>query len=71
MLTVPDLSRAFAVETYVAERAGQWVVDIVVLFPDEAVHRTVNTYRSRRRAEIAASWIKRAAQREIGEPRDG
>lgn len=67
---MPD-DAAVAVETYVKEESGRWVVEIVVIFPDEAVHRTVNNYRTRREAEVAASWIKRAAQRDIEGPRNG
>lgn len=62
---------AIAVETFVSEEAGRWKVEIVVVFPDEAVRRTVNAYRTRRHAEIAASWVKRAAQRDIEGPTNG
>jgi len=62
---------AIAVDTFVSEEAGRWKVEIVVIFPDEAVRRTVNHYRTRRHAEIAASWIKRAAQRDIQGPLHG
>lgn len=62
---------AIAVDTFVSEDAGRWKVEIVVIFPDEAVRRTVNHYRTRRHAEIAASWIKRAAQRDIQGPLHG
>jgi hypothetical protein len=46
-------------------------VDIVVIFEDEVIRRTINTFRSERRAQAAASWIKRAAQRDIQGPIDG
>jgi hypothetical protein len=62
---------AYAVETYVEQERGQWVVDIVVIFEDEAVRRRINTYRTERRARIAAEWIKRAAQRDIKGPLNG
>jgi hypothetical protein len=62
---------AIAVETFVSQDAGRWKVEIVVIFPDEAVRRTVNHYRTQRHAEIAASWIKRAAQRDIEGPLHG
>lgn len=66
----PDAARqAAAVETFVREESGQWVVDIAVAFPDGVVRRTVNTYRTRRHAEIAARWILRAADRDIDGPR--
>lgn len=60
-----------AVETYVTEQSGRWVVEIVVVFPDEAVRKTVNDYNSKREAEIAASLIKRGANRDIEGPVNG
>lgn len=62
---------AIAVDTFVSLDAGRWKVEIVVIFPDEAVRRTINHYRTQRQAEIAASWIKRAAQRDIEGPLHG
>lgn len=56
---------AIAVETYVEERNGRWVVEIVVIFPDEAVRKTINDYPTKRHAEVAASWMKRGAQRDL------
>lgn len=66
----PD-APALAVETSVVEDRGRWAVEIVVIFPDEAIRRRVNSYPSRRQAEIAASWVKRAAQRDIEGPIHG
>ena len=66
-----DGGPALAVETYVVEDRGQWAVEIVVIFPDVAIRRTVNRYRTRRHAEIAASWIKRSASRDIEGPIHG
>ncbi|MEM9042712.1 MAG: hypothetical protein AAGD33_22740 [Actinomycetota bacterium] len=63
--------QAIAVDTTVREVRGRWVVEIVVVFPDEAVHRTVNDYPTRRHAEIAAQWIRRAADRDIEGPIHG
>lgn len=62
---------AIAVDTTVVERSGRWAVEIVVIFPDEAIRRTVNDYPTRRHAEIAAGWIKRAAERDIEGPVNG
>lgn len=63
--------RAYGVETYLEQVRGQWAVDIVVIFEDEVVRRRVNTYRTERMAQIAAEWIKRAAQRDIEGPIHG
>ncbi|MFW2382132.1 MAG: hypothetical protein ACN4GZ_10265 [Acidimicrobiales bacterium] len=60
-----------ATETFVELDGGVWHVDIVVVFSDEAVRRRVNTYRTRREAEIAATWIRRAADRDIEGPVHG
>lgn len=60
--------RAVSADTFVREEEGQWIVDIVVAFPDGVVRRSVNKYRTRRHAEIAASWIRRAADRDIEGP---
>jgi len=60
-----------AVETYVTEQSGRWVVEIVVIFPDQAIRKTVNDYNTKRHAEIAASLIKRGANRDIEGPVNG
>lgn len=60
-----------AVETYVTEQSGRWVVEIVVIFPDEAVRKTVNEYHTKRHAELAASLIRRGADRDIEGPING
>lgn len=59
------------VETHVVAERGRWFVEIVVIFTDEAVRRRVGDYPSKRHAEIAASWIKRGAQRDIEGPIHG
>jgi hypothetical protein len=41
------------------------VVEIIVVFPDEVVRKTVGDYRTRRHADIAAGWIKRSASRDL------
>lgn len=65
MTEQPPGDPAIAVETYVEERNGRWVVEIAVIFPDEAVRKTINDYPTKRHAEVAASWMKRAAQRDL------
>ena len=62
---------AIAVDTVVTEERGRWVVEIVVVFPDGAVRRRINDYPTRRRAEIAADWIVRTADRDIEGPLNG
>lgn len=64
MIGVADPSDvARTVETVVVPERGQWVV--VVVFDDGVVRTRIGTYRSRRRAELAADLIKRAAEREL------
>ena len=55
---------AIEIETYVDNVKGQWEVSLVVVFPDEVVRKTISTYHTQRMAELAASWIKRAARRD-------
>lgn len=62
---------ALAIETYVTERNGRWVVEVAVIFTEEAVRKTINDYPTRRQADVAAGWIKRAAQRDIEGPVNG
>lgn len=52
---------AISAETFVEERSGRWYVGIAVLFDDGVVRKEINSYRSEREAEIAARYIKRAA----------
>lgn len=56
---------AVLVESIVREESGEWFVDIAVVLPDGVVRHTVNKYRSKRHADIAASWIQRGANRTI------
>ena len=58
----PD--EALEVETYVEHDRGRWVVSVVVVFADEVVRTTINSYHTERMATLAASWIKRAARRD-------
>lgn len=68
MTPEPPGDEAVAAETYVHARNGRWEVEIVVIFADEVVRRTVGDYPSERQAEIAANWIKRSASRDIEAP---
>lgn len=63
--------RAEGVETVVTEERGRWIVEIVVVFADGVVRRRINDYPTRRRAEIAADWIRRTADRDIEGPLNG
>ncbi|HYO01951.1 MAG TPA: hypothetical protein VET27_08705 [Mycobacterium sp.] len=62
---------AHAVDAVVVEERGQFAVDIVVVFSDGVVRKRINTHRTRRRAELAASLIKRAAERDLKGPLNG
>lgn len=59
------------VSTEVIEENGQWAVDIIVIFDDGVVRRRIDTYRTKRLAEIAADLIKRTAERDIDGPLHG
>jgi hypothetical protein len=59
---------ARGVETVIVGERGQWAVDIVVVFADGVVRKRITTYRTRGRAELAASLIKRAAERDRRSP---
>ncbi len=63
-----DDAVAVDVDTVITEERGRWWVDLVVVFPDGVVRRRINDYATRRHAEIAASWIKRTATRDIDGP---
>lgn len=62
--------RAYDADTFIVAERGQWAVDVVVIFDDEVVRKRIATYRTERQAQIAASWIGRAARREITGPID-
>lgn len=66
----PD-RETIGVETHVRNESGEWLVDLAVAFSDGVVRHTVNKYRTEREARIAASWIRRAADRDIEGPSNG
>ena len=59
---------ALEAETYVERVRGQWDVSIVVISADEVVRTHIATYRTERMANVADSWIKRAARRDVATP---
>mgnify|MGYP001556728884 CR=1 FL=1 len=67
MIVMSSADEAHAVYTVVVAERGQFAVDIVVVFADGVVRKRIGTHRTRRRAEIAANLIKRAAERDIGD----
>jgi hypothetical protein len=56
------------VETEVVEERGRWVVYLEVLDVNGSVRHRLQTYSTKRQAEVAASFFKRSASREIGLP---
>ena len=71
-------SNATWVETTVEEEKGQWVVYLEVGFwepgaatPLHSIRHRIQTYPTRRKAEIAAQLIKRSAGRELPGPPTG
>ncbi|CAN3128439.1 Transposase [Mycobacterium sp. smrl_JER01] len=56
---------ARTVDTVVVHERGHWAVDIVVVFDDGVVRKRISTHRTRRRADLAADLIKRAAERDL------
>lgn len=62
---------ALTVDTVIINEKGQWVVYMDVIFWDETVRRRIQAYPTRRQAEIAASWMKRAAQRNLPQAPSG
>ncbi len=62
---------ALDVQTVVVEERGRWAVEIVVVFADGVVRKRIDTHATRARAELSASLIKRAAERDIAGPVNG
>lgn len=62
---------ALDVQTVVLEEHGRWVVEIVVVFADGVVRKRIDTHATKRRAELSANLIKRAAERNIRGPLNG
>jgi hypothetical protein len=62
---------ALGVETFIYPENGRWAVDICVLFRDGVVRHRIETYPTKKRAEISARLIKRAAERDLRGPMHG
>ena len=50
---------------------GMWVVYLDVLFVDGFAHGRIAAYPSREKAETAAKWIQRVADRDLEGPPSG
>ena len=55
----PD--EALAIATYVVLESGQWAVWAEITFPDFVRKFRVGTYRTERRAQIQAEYVRRHA----------
>ena len=65
----PD--EAEEVQVLVVPQHGRWAVEIVVVFKDGIVRERIDTYSTEARAQISASLIKRAAERDLRGPLNG
>ncbi len=63
--------KALLAETFVEEEKGQWIVYIEVIFKDCVVRKEVGRYFTKERAEIAAKYIRRVANKDLPFPPDG
>lgn len=69
--TDSSAQEALDVTTVVIAERGRWAVEIIVVFADGVVRKRIDTYATKRRAELAADLIKRAAERDIAGPTRG
>jgi hypothetical protein len=67
----PNNYHADSVETVVFPERGRWVVEIVVMFADGVVRHRIDSFATKRRAELSAGLIKRAAERDLRGPLNG
>ena len=68
---VTSTDEALDVQTVVLEERGRWAVEIVVVFADGVVRKRIDTHATKARAELSATLIKRAAERDIRGPVHG
>lgn len=62
--------KAVLAETFVVQEKGQWVVYIEVLFKDTTVRHEVGRYFTKEKADIAANYIRRVANKDLPYPPD-
>lgn len=60
-----------SVDTCVVEDRGRWAVDIIVVFADGVVRKRIDSHPTKRRAELSAGLIRRAAERDLRGPLNG
>lgn len=56
---------ALTAQAFVVLEQGQWVVLLDVFYWDGVIRHRIQTYPTRRQAEIAAHWIERGARRDL------
>ncbi len=56
---------AITAQAFVVLERGEWVVMLNVFYWDEVVRHRIQSYPTRRQAEIAAQWIERGARRDL------
>ncbi|MCV7100869.1 hypothetical protein [Mycobacterium palustre] len=69
--TGSSADEALDVQTVVVEECGRWFVEIIVVFADGVVRKRIDGHPTKRRAELSAGLIKRAAERNIRGPLNG
>jgi len=77
-LNSPVPRQAVGANTSIEEQNGRWVVFLEIGFwetaedaPLKVTRRRINDYATRRDAEIAAAWIQRSVDRNVGRPAEG
>lgn len=63
-------NKALLAETFVVKEKGQWAVYIEVLFDDDVVRYKVGEYFTKQKADIAAKYIRRVANKDLPHPPD-
>ncbi|MBL8093072.1 MAG: hypothetical protein JNL73_02805 [Anaerolineales bacterium] len=56
---------AITAQAFVVRERGEWVVVLDVFYWDEVIRHRIQTYPTRRQAEVAAHWIERSARRDL------